>query len=69
MQHSGSLLRVPSTAVPVKGQARREQRHQVRLMPARYPKPFVKTNKNDFIDTEAIAEAVSQPTKRFVSIW
>ena len=50
------------------GRALREQRHDVRLMPAQYVKPFVKTNKNDFIDAEAIAEAVSRPTMRFVPI-
>ena len=44
------------------------QGHQVRLMPAQYVKPFVKTNKNDFIDAEAIAEAVNRPTMRFVPI-
>jgi len=37
------------------GKALREQGHEVRLMPAQYVKPFVKTNKNDFIDAEAIA--------------
>ena len=37
-------------------------------MPAQYVKAFVKTNKNDFIDAEAIAEAVSRPTMRFVPI-
>jgi transposase len=37
-------------------------------MPAQYVKPFVKTNKNDFIDAEAIAEAVSRPSMRFVPI-
>jgi len=50
------------------GKALREQGHEVRLMPAQYVKPFVKTNKNDFIDAEAIAEAVSRPTMRFVPI-
>jgi transposase len=33
----------------------REQGHEVRLMPAQYVKPYVKTNKSDFIDAEAIA--------------
>ena len=33
----------------------------MRLIPAQYVKPFVKTNKNDFIDAEAIAEAVAGP--------
>jgi transposase len=50
------------------GKALREQGHDVRLMPAQYVRPFVKTNKNDFIDAEAIAEAVSRPTMRFVPI-
>ena len=50
------------------GRALREQGHDVRLMPAQYVKPFVKTNKNDYIDAEAIAEAVSRPTMRFVPI-
>jgi transposase len=50
------------------GCALREQGHQVRLMPAQYVKPYVKTNKNDFIDAEAIAEAVARPRMRFVPI-
>lgn len=37
-------------------------------MPAQYVKPYVKTNKNDYIDAEAIAEAVARPTMRFVPI-
>ncbi len=35
-------------------------------MPAQYVKPYVKTNKSDYIDAEAIAEAVQRPTMRFV---
>ena len=50
------------------GRALREQGHEVRLIPAQYVKPFVKTNKNDFIDAEAIAEAVGRPTMCFVPI-
>jgi transposase len=50
------------------GRALREQGHEVRLIPAQYVKPYVKTNKNDFIDAEAIAEAVARPTMRFVPI-
>ncbi len=50
------------------GHSLREQGHDVRLIPAQYVKPFVKTNKNDFIDAEAIAEAVGHPTMRFVPI-
>jgi hypothetical protein len=50
------------------GRALREQGHEVRIMPAQYVKPFVKTNKSDFIDAEAIAEAVGRPTMRLVPI-
>lgn len=45
-----------------------EQGHNVRLLPARYVRPYVKSNKNDFLDAEAIAEAVGRPTMRFVPI-
>ena len=45
-----------------------KQGHDVRLMPAQYVKPFVKTNKNDFNDAVAIAEAVQRPTMRFVPV-
>ena len=37
-------------------------------MPAQYVKPYVKPNKSDYIDAEAVAEAVQRPTMRFVSI-
>jgi transposase len=40
--------------------------HQVRLMPPAYVKPYVKRNKNDGRDAEAICEAVGRPTMRFV---
>src|SRR5271165_3751013 len=50
------------------GRALREQGHDVRLMPAQYVKPYVKTNKNDYIDAEAIAEAVTRPSMRLVPI-
>ena len=48
--------------------ALREQGHQVRLMPAQYVKPYVQTNKSDYLDAEAIAEAVQRPRMRFVPI-
>lgn len=48
--------------------ALKEQGHDVRLMPAQYVKPYVKTNKSDYIDAEAIAEAVQRPNMRFVPI-
>ena len=50
------------------GRALERQGHDVRLIPAQYVKPYVKTNKNDYIDAEAIAEAVGRPTMRFVPI-
>ena len=40
--------------------------HDVRLVPPAYVKPFVKRQKNDAADAEAIAEAASRPTMRFV---
>src|ERR1700721_1956791 len=42
--------------------------HQVRLMPPAYVKPYVKRNKNDGRDAEAIYEAVGRPTMRFVPV-
>src|SRR5579859_1128726 len=45
------------------GRALREQGHEVRLMPAQDVKPYVKTNKSDYIDAEAIAEALEQVLK------
>ncbi len=42
--------------------------HVVKLMPPIYVKPFVKRQKNDMADAEAIAEAASRPTMRFVEI-
>jgi transposase len=50
------------------GRALRKQGHDVRLIPAQFVKPFVKSNKNDFIDAEAIAEAVERKNMRFVPI-
>ena len=46
----------------------REQGHDARIIPAQFVKPFVKSQKNDFLDAEAIAEAVQRPTMRFVPI-
>ena len=42
--------------------------HTVKLMAPQYVKPYVKTNKNDVADAEAICEAVSRPNMRFVPI-
>ena len=41
--------------------------HNVRLMPPAYVKPYVKRQKNDTTDAEAICEAVTRPTMRFVA--
>ena len=50
------------------GRVLREQGHDVKLIPAQFVKPFVKSNKNDFLDAEAIAEAVDRQNMRFVPI-
>jgi transposase len=42
--------------------------HQVRLMPPAYVKAYVKRSKNDAADAEAICEAVTRPTMRFVPV-
>ena len=42
--------------------------HQVRLMPPAYVKPYVKRNKTDARDAEALCEAVSRPSMRFVAV-
>lgn len=42
--------------------------HTVKLMAPQFVKPYVKTNKNDAADAEAICEAVSRPSMRFVPI-
>ncbi len=44
------------------------QGHDVRLMPPSYVKPYVKRHKNDMADAEAICEAVTRPTMRFVPV-
>jgi len=42
--------------------------HEVKLMAPHYVKPYVKSNKNDYNDAEAICEAVQRPTMRFVPV-
>lgn len=42
--------------------------HDVRLVPARYVKPFVKRHKSDVVDAEAITEAAMRPSMRFVPV-
>jgi transposase len=50
------------------GRALSQQGHDVRLIPAQFVKPFLKSNKNDYLDAEAIAEAVERENMRFVPI-
>ena len=42
--------------------------HEVRLIPPQFVKPYVKRNKNDAADAEALCEAMSRPTMRFVPV-
>jgi len=46
----------------------REMGHDVRLMSPQFVKPYVKSNKNDMVDAEAICEAAGRPNMRFVPI-
>lgn len=41
--------------------------HEVKLISPQFVRPFVKSNKNDFVDAEAICEAASRPSMRFVT--
>lgn len=41
--------------------------HEPKIMPAQFVKPYVKSNKNDYLDAEAICEAVQRPNMRFVT--
>src|SRR5262249_2571535 len=64
-QAAGSVDRI------LRGADTRELRalgHEVRLMPAQYVKAYIKRNKHDAADAEAICEAVGRPTMRFVPI-
>jgi transposase len=45
-----------------------EKGHDARIIPARFVKPYVKSNKTDTVDAAAIAEAVTRPTIRFVEV-
>ena len=42
--------------------------YTVRLIPLQFVKPYVKSNKNDARDAEAICEAMSRPNMRFVTV-
>ena len=62
-RRDGGLLRRASSRPPV-----RDQGHEVRLMSPEYVRPYVKAQKNDDRDAEAIAEAATRPTMRFVAL-
>ena len=46
----------------------RDYGHEVRLTAPQFVKPFVKSNKNDTVDAEAVCEAVQRPNMRFVAV-
>src|SRR5215218_7178497 len=50
------------------GRQLRQYGHDVRLMSPEYVRPYVKAQKNDERDAEAIAEAATRPTMRFVEL-
>ena len=50
------------------GRAAQALGHEVRLMPPDYVRPYVKAHKNDHRDAEAMAEAATRPTMRFVPL-
>jgi transposase len=58
---SGSKRALPSRVIAAYG-------HRVRLIPPAYVKPYVRRNKNDAADAEAICEAVGRPSMRFVPV-
>ncbi|HJS87616.1 MAG TPA: IS110 family transposase [Acetobacteraceae bacterium] len=70
------LGKVPPTEVVLEacgsshhwGRFAQELGHMVRLVPPQYVKPFVKRGKNDRADAEAISEAASRPSMRFVPV-
>jgi len=72
----GFLAKQPSAVVAMEacatahewGRAISGLGHDVRLVPPIYVKPFVRRQKNDAADAEAIAEAASRPTMRFVAL-
>ena len=72
----GLLERLPSCIVAMEaccgahyvGRAAEARGHRVRLMPPEYVRPYVKSQKNDDRDAEAIAEAATRPTMRFVPL-
>lgn len=50
------------------GRELQKRGYKVRLIAAQFVKPFIKSNKNDRVDAEAISEAMSRPSMRFVTV-
>lgn len=75
-QMLGYFANIPSCLIGIEacatahywGRELRALGHDVRLIPPQYVKPYVKRNKTDAADAEAICEAVTRPSMRFVGI-
>jgi transposase len=68
-KHPGCLVAMEACATSQHwGQTLADLGHPVRLIAPQYVKPFVKRQKNDMADAEAIVEAASRPTMRFVEV-
>jgi transposase len=50
------------------GRELQQRGYRVKLIPAQFVKPYIKSNKNDRVDAEAICEAMSRPGMRFVAV-
>ncbi len=69
VQHSPCLIGMEAcSSAHFWGRKLREQGHEIKLMAPQFVKPYVKANKTDAADAEAICEAVTRPTMRFVPI-
>lgn len=67
--HSSTIIALEACAgAHWLGRQLKSRGHQVKLLPPQYVKPYVKTNKNDYIDAAAIIEASTRPDMRFVSV-
>jgi hypothetical protein len=68
VQSNLTLSTLKHAGVPITGERDRQVGHTVKLMPPAYVKAYVKRNKTDAADAEAICEAVTRPTMRFVPV-
>lgn len=58
----------PVVHLTIGGRELQKRGFKVKIIHAQFVKPYVKSNKNDAIDAEAICEAMSRPNMRFVSV-